>query len=241
VGQSKQDRKRRRRTAVVGFLKTVPGMLAALATILTAVAGIAATLAQLGVVEVRSPIVVGPTTTTVAIAQPATTTPPTTGGDGLGEPTTSGPPVVQVDGGGGVATYLADLDATQSYHQAESAAANIDGTSYLHSLRFDACCAPATADYDLGRHYWRLEATLGVADEAPGEAVSTVEVFLDGRKAYTATVRLGRPTTLRLDVTGVLRLHMIMTSSGGQYVVAWGEARAVGLPGEVPATTGPTG
>lgn len=81
---------------------------------------------------------------------------------------------------------------------------------------------------------------MGVTDEAPGDAKSTFEIFLDGRKAYTATMRLGKPTTLRVDVTDVLRLHMVMTSSGGQFQVAWGDARLIGLPGEVPSTTGST-
>src|SRR6266542_268800 len=96
---------------------------------------------------------------------------------------------------------------------------------------------PVLAPGDHGRHYRRLEATLGVTDEAPADARSTFEVFLDGRKAYTATAGLGKPARLSLDVTGVLRLHLVINSTQEDFLVAWGEAKILGLPGEVPETT----
>src|SRR6266542_223742 len=143
----------------------------------------------------------------------------------------SGPP------GGVVTTYLADLEPTQSSRLASTDEANINGKTFVHNVLFYACCDPASADYDLGRHYRRLEATLGVTDEAPADARSTFEVFLDGRKAYTATAGLGKPARLSLDVTGVLRLHLVINSTQEDFLVAWGEAKILGLPGEVPETT----
>src|SRR6266511_601947 len=179
VGQSQQSRRRGRRAAVLGFLKTVPGMLTALATMLTGVAGILA-----------------------AIDQTAPAPAP----------------------GGVVTTYLADLEPTQSSRLASTDEANINGKTFVHNVLFYACCDPASADYDLGRHYRRLEATLGVTDKAPADARSTFEVFLDGRKAYTATAGLGKPARLSLDVTGVLRLHLVINSTQEDFLVAWGEA-----------------
>jgi hypothetical protein len=233
VGQSQQSRRRRRRAPVLGFLKTVPGMLTALATMLTAVAGILAALTQVGVIQVRSPIVVGPATTTTVAQAPV-----------LPAPTTSVefPPATDQTApapapGGVVTTYLADLEPTQSSRLASTDEANINGKTFVHNVLFYACCDPASADYDLGRHYRRLEATLGVTDEAPADARSTFEVFLDGRKAYTATAGLGKPARLSLDVTGVLRLHLVINSTQEDFLVAWGEAKILGLPGEVPETT----
>src|SRR6266540_2592086 len=199
VGQSQQYRRRGRRAAVLGFLKTVPGMLTALATMLTGVAGILAALTQVGVIQVRSPIVVGPATTTTVAQAPV-----------LPAPTTSVEFPAAIDQtapapapGGVVTTYLADLEPTQSSRLASTDEANINGKTFVHNVLFYACCDPASADYDLGRHYRRLEATLGVTDEAPADARSTFEVFLDGRKAYTATAGLvvGAVTRLRPSAT----------------------------------------
>jgi hypothetical protein len=230
-----QDKRRSRRAAVVAFLKTVPGLLTALATTLTAIAGILAGLTQLGVIEVRSPIVLGPTATTVA----ATTL--TTAGQlgALAGPTSSseGDALLTGSGADGVITaYLVDFEATQSDHFASTEPADLNGKPYVHNLLFYGCCS-ASADYDLGRHYRRLEAMVGVTDEAPSDARSTIEVFLDGRKAYATTVALGKPRRLTLDVTGVLRLHLVMTGNQKSFQVAWGDARLLGVPGEVPATT----
>src|SRR6266540_3150385 len=177
VGQSQQSRRRGRRAAVLGFLKTVPGMLTALATMLTGVAGILAALTQVGVIQVRSPIVVGPATTTTVAQAPV-----------LPAPTTS-------------VEFPAAIDQT----------------------------APAPAPGGVVTTY--------LTDQAPADARSTFEVFLDGRKAYTATAGLGKPARLSLDVTGVLRLHLVINSTQEDFLVAWGEAKILGLPGEVPETT----
>src|SRR6266508_611089 len=189
--------------------------------------------AQVGVIQVRSPIVVGPATTTTVAQAPV-----------LPAPTTSVEFPAAIDQtapapapGGVVTTYLADLEPTQSSRLASTDEANINGKTFVHNVLFYACCDPASADYDLGRHYRRLEATLGVTDEAPADARSTFEVFLDCRKAYTATAGLGKPARLSLDVTGVLRLHLVINSTQEDFLVAWGEAKILGLPGEVPETT----
>src|SRR6266704_6846683 len=144
-----------------------------------AIAGILAALAQLGFIQVRSPIVVGPTPTTTVAQAPV-----------LPAPTTSVefPPATDQTApapapGGVVTTYLADLEPTQSSRLASTDEANINGKTFVHNVLFYACCDPASADYDLGRHYRRLEATLGVSGAAPADARSTFEVFLGGRKA----------------------------------------------------------
>jgi hypothetical protein len=231
--QTRQEKKKRTRWATVGgFLKTVPGLLTAMATMLTAVAGILAALTQLGVIQVRSPIVMGPATTIQQVA-------PSTSATGSGGATASSDPGASAGAGGElVNVYLADLDATQRSNQASPRdEANINGQSYPHSILFYGCC-PATADYDLGRHYRRLKATLGVNDEAPSDARSTFEVFLDGRKVYSTIVKLGKPATLDLDVSDILRLRMIMTGGvGGDYRAVWGDAQLLGAPGEVPTST----
>src|SRR6266545_3632816 len=147
VGQSQQSRRRGRRAAVLGFLKTVPGMLTALATMLTGVAGILAALTQVGVIQVRSPIVVGPATTTTVAQAPV-----------LPAPTTSVEFPAAIDQtapapapGGVVTTYLADLEPTQSSRLASTDEANINGKTFVHNVLFYACCDPASADYDRGR------------------------------------------------------------------------------------------
>lgn len=93
-------------------------------------------------------------------------------------------------------------------------AASIDGTHYGHSIAYRCsmfCSEPrGVVEYDLGRKYRQFETTVGVLDDA-GDAgqIGYFEVFLDGVAQPGATVRLGSPQHIALDVSEKLRLRLV--------------------------------
>ena len=57
---------------------------------------------------------------------------------------------------------------------------------------------------------------------------------------FDQSVGYGETVEIDLDVTGVLRIQLVNgVVAGGDATVVWGEARVLGLPGEVPPPTEP--
>ncbi|CAO5255756.1 protein kinase domain-containing protein [Frankia sp. AgKG'84/4] len=136
-----------------------------------------------------------------------------------------------------VLTYLADLRATTQSPTAGTRTVN--GVTYPHSISTDVyCMKTASFEYDLGRHYRRLQAMIGVADDAPyGDKKVLFEVFADGAQIYHQAVGLGESKQLDLDVTGKLRLKLTQSYVSGTGCAGynvWGDAALIGAEGEVP-------
>jgi hypothetical protein len=92
--------------------------------------------------------------------------------------------------------------------------ADLDGTHYGNSIvhRCSTFCSDARSavEFDLGRRYRAFHSVVGVLDDAEeGEQIGQFQVFLDGRAQPPARATLGAPVTIRLDVTGVLRLRLV--------------------------------
>ena len=137
-----------------------------------------------------------------------------------------------------VTNYLEDLDQVDGNLSQDSA--EVDGRVFPHSLSTYLRRDP-TASYNIGRDYRRFVATVGLSDDSTDStSKATFEVFADGRKVFDETVGYGRAAEIDLDVTGVLRLELVNgLIAGGDARVVWGDARLLGLPGEVPMPTGP--
>jgi serine/threonine-protein kinase len=92
-----------------------------------------------------------------------------------------------------------------------------------------------------------LVATAGIDDNAGDAATKTqLEIFGDGRKLDSTLLEYGKPTPLDVDLSGVLRLKIQWTRTAGSCqernsYLTLGEAKLLGLPGEVPEpSTTPT-
>jgi hypothetical protein len=119
----------------------------------------------------------------------------------------------------------------------------INGEAQTRNLTFTwECSSPHEkyADYNLGRHYDRFQATIGPGDRSTQSY--HFEVWLDDSKAYSGTLRHGQSKNLDLSVQKVLKLRVAACSlqedpssyqSGGVY----GDPRVVGKASEVPPPT----
>jgi serine/threonine-protein kinase len=147
-----------------------------------------------------------------------------------------------------VERFLAS-QATVSSDHPSTGVIDVSGTTYVHSIFGEvenASCSSApsrTWEYDLGRDYRRLQSTLGVSDDSPALARVRFEVFADSSPVYTMDIGLGETQPLDLDVTGVLRLKLVMTEtvkfsgSCSGPVAVWADAKLLGVPSEVPPET----
>jgi hypothetical protein len=98
-------------------------------------------------------------------------------------------------------------------------AAVIDGFRYEKSIVLRpsprASRTPGYVEVDLGGHYQRLTAVVGVLDDAADPfQVGHFQVFLDGEPRTEHKVALGKPAAIDLDITGALRLRLEMSRPG---------------------------
>ena len=119
---------------------------------------------------------------------------------------------------------------------------DINGTPYPQNLTFAwECSSPHEkyADYNLGRHYERFQAVIGPGDTSTQSY--HFEIWRDGERAYSATLRHGQSRKINLPVQDVLTLRVgacgiepeQMANRGGVY----GDPRVIGKADEVPPPT----
>jgi hypothetical protein len=105
----------------------------------------------------------------------------------------------------------------------------VDATVYPHSLYQLTCpaCGSPTCEYDLSRSWTKLHAVIGISDDSTdASVVLQFEVFGDDKSLVPAQrLKLGEHFDLNANVTGVLRLKMVMSrvSGGGQATGVWGD------------------
>jgi hypothetical protein len=128
----------------------------------------------------------------------------------------------------------------------------VNGNSQLYALSagIDGCNGDTTGDvqYNLGRDYTQFAALLGIDDNSPSQsAAPTVEIDGDGQKLGTWTATLGKPTTLTVNVTNVLRMDIKWTDPGltcpngiGQAFLVFGNGQLTPVPGYVATTPSST-
>jgi hypothetical protein len=135
-------------------------------------------------------------------------------------PTTGVQPPAVVPG----PTYLADLTTVSGGFGTGSV--EIDGTTYGRSIWSRWLSSDETAEYNLGRHYRRFVATIGILDDASTDAASTFELRADGVAIYTRRLTLGQHVVVNVPVTHRLRLAVTLRDNqGGNCRAGWGNAR----------------
>jgi hypothetical protein len=155
-----------------------------------------------------------PATTTLGSA-PTTVAPPTTAFDATD--TTSGTSEPATAATGMVTRYLSWNDRTSDSQEipwfagfvSEAGTQEINGEAYTRNLTFNNSCSTTldkAADYNLGRHYERFQATIGPGDKSTQSY--RFEVWLDDSKAYSGTLRHGQSKNLDLSVRNVLKLRV---------------------------------
>jgi NPCBM/NEW2 domain len=121
--------------------------------------------------------------------------------------------------------YLADLTPVKG--DAATGNSTVNGRDFVSSISNELNPGPAEVSYDLGRSWQHLQATVGLEDDAPENAKVQFRVFADGRSVYSRILGLGQTKSIALDVTGVLRLRLVMTllsDYAGPVTAVWGNA-----------------
>jgi hypothetical protein len=234
VGQ----RRHRRWRAVGAFLKTLPGALTAIATLVAAVAGLLTALAQVGIVTIRSPIVASaPTEQEQHAAAPGSGA--AAPGGGSGEGGASGP-----GGQGSAIVYLDELIPLQqpgSWYQEGAKAVNGRDFARSVAMRQPSRGQTATTVFNLGRHYAELRFTIGLWDGSDPPLQSKCQVFADQELIYdSGTMTRGSSTEVVRDMSDSFDLTFSCTPTqavGADGEVVFGDAHLVAKPGQAPTTT----
>jgi hypothetical protein len=233
-----RQRRHRRWRAVGAFLKTLPGALTAIATLLAAVAGLLTALEQIGVITIRSPIVASPPAEqrAVATAPEATAT-----GDGNEAGSVTGG-----QEGGAALVYLDDLRPLQqpgSWYQ--TGARTVNGRDFARSvaIRQPNKGQTVTTVFNLGRHYASLRFTIGLGDGSDPQLQSKCQAFADHQVIFdSGTMLRGKASAVTLDLSDAFDLTLSCTptqsmSADGEVVFA--DAQLLAKPGQAPTTTSP--
>ncbi len=140
-----------------------------------------------------------------------------------------------------VVTYLQDLSAVND--DPDLGPRSVVGHTYPHSIysTLATCHKRSTFEYNLGKHYRQLLATVGLDDSSLYSGGRILfEAFLDSRPVFAKTVGLGQAVPVRVSAQGALRLKLRLTYVGPRphqcmdEIAVWGDARVLGVPSEVP-------
>lgn len=94
----------------------------------------------------------------------------------------------------------------------------VDGRTLAHSLSFNHYGSGSRdiAEYDLGRAWRSLTATVGLSDLSVSGSSGRLQVFVDERDAGTWELAIGGGHDIRVDVSGAQRVRFEASSWGGQ-------------------------
>jgi hypothetical protein len=138
--------------------------------------------------------------------------------------------------------YLADQRPVSTSSSAlESGTWYTNGEPYTHALKvpIGRYSADSTViEYDLSRDYRQLLGAVGLEDRSVGGTTFKVEIYGDDRSLFDSVLALGQVQAVDLDITGVLRLEVVVTRISGEGAVVLADVRALGLEDEV--DTNPT-
>jgi serine/threonine-protein kinase len=144
--------------------------------------------------------------------------------------------------------YLDDLKTiNEEWSVRNDRVGSLAGKTYPHTVgaQVSAKCSSTqeaeSVEYTIYKGFRRFVATGGIDDESADTALKVqLEIFGDGRKLATQVLEYGKPVEITADLSGVLRLKFLwQVQSGsrcGNSLLDLGEARLLGLPGEVPTS-----
>lgn len=123
--------------------------------------------------------------------------------------------------------YLDDLEAVEGCCWS-SGVGELNGRRFERSLMFETAFSDYELDFNLGRRYETLRATVGARDDSPAETRIGWRIEGDGVELASGVAVIGAPESVRVSVSRVLRLRLIIgdyeQESVGGYVV-FGDAR----------------
>jgi hypothetical protein len=220
------------------------------------VAAVVALLAAAGVTTVAltgsggSPSAAPPVTVTAAPAT-ATVTTAAPSSDASGSASASATASAAVaTGNPTVEQYLDELQPVEGRFDSGKQTGNVAGKVSVHTVATSLyeCSEADFVEYNISKGYRKFTAAAGIDDNSADSGLKVqLEVFGDGKKLLSTTLEINKMSPVDLDVTGVLRLKI-----GWQPVKAGqncgpagnqldlGEAKLLGVPGEVPTSPMPT-
>lgn len=129
-------------------------------------------------------------------------------------------------------TYLASVPTVEG--ACRTGAAQLNGQTYQDSVLCSVAAGPASVVWVVGRKADRLTAMLGVPDDGPDGVKVTATVYADGRPVAKALASYGKPTELKADLAGALRIEVRLSISdsvggeSGSITTVLGDARLFG-------------
>ncbi|WP_394361966.1 protein kinase [Amycolatopsis sp. SB7-3] len=144
-----------------------------------------------------------------------------------------------------VQVYLDELEPVRGEWSSQSAAGRVGGKVLTHTVHDELGCSNAAqaVEYNLAKGFRRLLATAGIDDDSRDTELKVqLEIFADGRKLTSSVLEYGKSIEVNVDLSGVLRLRVQWQPLGSNSdcfggTVDVGEARLLGLPGEVPSSS----
>ncbi|HEX3782257.1 MAG TPA: protein kinase [Pseudonocardiaceae bacterium] len=147
-----------------------------------------------------------------------------------------------------VTVYLDSLTpAANAYNWENQQSGQLSGKTYTNALRANLgnCDSPDYVDYNVEKGYRQFTATAGIDDNsADPSTTATLQIFTDGRLAWTTTVAFGSVYPIKIDLSGILRLRIEWQTIAGSNGdcgdnddLVLGSAALLGLPGEVPSAS----
>jgi hypothetical protein len=129
--------------------------------------------------------------------------------------------------------FLNDMQPLSSTYGVDTGAAEVNGQNFDQSvsLRADKNYIPYNdSEYDLGRHWATLDATIGIRDDSPSGSKLKFEAFADGKQISSTVLPIGQVQELKLDVTNVLRMQIKVTYASAADISnycygVWGDAQ----------------
>lgn len=97
---------------------------------------------------------------------------------------------------------------------------SVNGKEYVRAISLAIGCASLTdgelwVEYDLGRHYSKFTAEVGLSDLDSSSSRGSFSVMGDGRSLLTGSTRLGTSKSVSVNVQNVLRLRLYATNPKG--------------------------
>jgi hypothetical protein len=169
-----------------------------------------------------------PPTTTLGSA-PTTVASPTTAFDATDTSAAANPAASDKS-----TVYLADLPMVDELDSnAYAQAGSIGGKEYPHSVTLDPTnpTYKSSASFDLGGHYTRLKASVGLLSTSPEGYRLSYEFYGNGQSIKKGMLTLFRAVPIDLDVRGVQRLKFAVSlPAGADYAAASGVQAVLGDP-----------
>ena len=109
----------------------------------------------------------------------------------------------------GSVVFLADLQETDDSSRCYTGDVQINGQAFVEAMQCSASSGePRIYAWALGRHATLFTAVAGVSDSSAPTTKATLTVFTDGTEVYSTTLTHGSSQALEVDLTGVLRLEI---------------------------------